>query len=241
MRTVLWFVYFWGILLRLLPVGRRLDRLRKEGREEDYRRERDRWVAWWADRMLRNAGARIETTGRERIPAGRPAVFVCNHQGYFDIPLVLTQLDRPHPLLAKAETARIPLIRRWMERLDCVFVDREDGRDGLEALRRGGRLLKEGQSLVVFPEGTRSKGDRMGPFKGGAVQIAAKEGAPVVPVRIDGSWRLMEGNGGWIRPAAVRVTILPPVETAGLSREEKRQLPQRLARLLAGDSGEGFV
>lgn len=239
MGTVLWFIYFWGILLRLLPVGRRLDRLKEAGREEEYRRELDRYVSWWAGKMLQNAGARVETRGREEIPRDRPVVFACNHQGYFDIPLMLTQLDRPHPILAKAETARIPFIRRWMERLGCVFVDRQDSRDGLEALRKAGQLLEEGESLIIFPEGTRSKGDRMGPFKAGAVHIAAKAGVPVVPVRIEGSWRLMEGNGGWIRPASVRVTILPPVETAGLSREEKKELPQRLRRMLGGE--EEFV
>ena len=84
-------------------------------------------------------------------------VFVANHQGYFDIPLMLTQLDKPNPLVAKKEIQKIPMIRGWMEQLHCVFLDRDDPRQSMECLRQAQELLGQGYSVVIFPEGTRKR------------------------------------------------------------------------------------
>ena len=138
---------------------------------------------------------------------------------------MLLYLDRPHALVAKVETDRIPLVRTWMRLLDCVFIDRDNARKSMEAMNKAGELVKSGKSVVVFPEGTRSKGDQMGEFKAGAFRIASKVGADVVPVAIDGSYKIMEANGGLMKPAHVNVTILPPVSTAGLDRAQLKQLP----------------
>ena len=88
--------------------------------------------------------------------------------------------------------------------------------------------------MVIFPEGTRGKGGELelGEFKAGAFRMALKAGAPVVPVAIHGSRDIMENNGGWMKPTHVTIRILPPVPTAGLSREEQKQLPGRTASLL---------
>ncbi len=92
----------------------------KQGKTEQHNRLVRTHVNNWAGRLLRLAGADITTTGKENIPQG-PVVFVANHQGYFDIPLMLTQLDKPNPLVAKKEIQKIPMIRGWMEQLHCVF------------------------------------------------------------------------------------------------------------------------
>ena len=99
----------------------------------------------------------------------------------------------------------------------------------------GVKLLESGHSLVIFPEGTRSRGDAMQEFKGGAFRIASKSKVPVVPVTIDGSYRAMEANPtGWlIRPAHVTLTIHPAIPTDGMSREELRVLPQKTQAMIA--------
>ena len=160
-------------------------------------------------------------------------MFTPNHQGDYDIPLMLLYLDRPHGLVAKAETKKIPFVRTWMTLLNCVFLDRSNPRKAMEAMREAEALLERGESMVVFPEGTRSRGDHMNEFKAGAFKMACKAKVPVVPVAIDGSYRIMEANGGLMKPAHVRVLILPPIETASLDRAEQRALPQRVAQLIA--------
>ena len=232
MRTVIWFVYFWLCQLALWPVLKRVQRLERRGEEARRRALVNRFVVAWASSLLRLAGVRAEVTGRENIPAGEAVVFVGNHQGNFDVPLALTCLDAPHSIMAKAQLSRLPFIRAWMEQLRCVFLEREDPRKAAAALGEAVRLVAGGESMVIFPEGTRSKGPRMGEFKGGAFRVALKTGAPVVPVAIDGSYQIMEAHGGWIHPARVKISILPPIATAGMGREEGKALPQRVQELI---------
>ena len=103
---------------------------------------------------------------------------------------MLMYLDEPHALVAKIETMKIPLVRTWMKLLDCVFIDRKSPRRSMEAMRQAQALLQAGESVVVFPEGTRSKGDAMGNSRPGLSASPARPGAPVVPVAIDGSYKI---------------------------------------------------
>ena len=100
-------------------------------------------------------------------------------------------------------------------------------------LDRPHALLARGESVIVFPEGTRSKGDAMGEFKHGAFKMAFAAGAPVVPVVIDGSYKIMEANHNLMCPGHVTMTVLPPIETAGLDRAAQKALPDEVARRIA--------
>ena len=186
MRTIIWFLYFWLYLIVVLPEYWRVCRMEKRGETERHDRLVRKHVQNWAGRLLRLAGAEITTTGRENIPEG-PVVFVANHQGYFDIPLMLTQLDKPNPIVAKKEIMKLPMIRGWMEQLRCVFLDREDPRKSMESLKSAQELLGKGYSVTIFPEGTRNSGGELGEFKAGAIRVATRAHVPVVPVCIDGS------------------------------------------------------
>lgn len=236
LRTIVWFGYFFGALAALVPVMCKARRMKQKGSAgaRDYI---NGYVRMWCRTLLRIAGVTVTVTGKENIPAGRPVVFTPNHQGNYDIPLMLLCLDEPHGLVAKVETKKIPLVRTWMELLDCVFIDRASPRSALASMRAAEALLEQGRSMVVFPEGTRSKGDGMNEFKAGAFKIACKAGVPVVPVAIDGSYRIMEANGGLMKPAHVNITILPPVETAGLSRAEQHALGRQVAAQIAAAKG----
>lgn len=239
LRTIVWFAYFFGALIFYVPDMRRAARLRASGDEARARALIEKDVRMWAGTLMKLAGVTVTVTGQENIPRDRAVVFTPNHQGDYDIPLMLLYLDRPHALVAKVETDRIPLVRTWMRLLDCVFIDRANPRKSMEAMARAGELVKNGTSVVVFPEGTRSKGDRMGEFKAGAFRIASKVGADVVPVAIDGSYKIMEANGGLMKPAHVKVTILPPISTAGLDRAQLKHLPQQVADRIAAAKQPG--
>lgn len=227
MRTVIWFVYFWLYLLAAIPVSGYIWFLEKRGQDAHADQLVQRIVRRWAHRLLHLAGAKVEVTGQENLPE-EAAVYVANHQGNFDIPILLTVLHEPHGLVAKQELAKLPFVRAWMRHLHCLFVDRSSPRAGAQVIVDGARLLESGRSVSIFPEGTRSRGGAMHRFQGGAFRIATRAGAPIVPVTIDGSYRLMEAQGFWIRPASVRVTIHPPIATAGMSREQARTLPEQV-------------
>lgn len=234
MRTIVWFIYFWGFLLVKWPKMSKGLRALEAGDWETADRLAARYVPQWANRLLKLAGVTVTVEGKENIPAGRACVFAANHRSYYDIPLMLTQLDAPHGLVAKKEIAGLPLVRGWMRLLHCVFLDREDPRKAMAALNEAIENLKKGYSIAIFPEGTRNKGEEgtLQEFKGGAFRIATKAKAPVVPVAITGSRDIMENNHMWMHPAHVTIRILPPTETEGLTREEIKALPERTAEAI---------
>lgn len=191
----------------------------------------DQKVLQWCTTLLRLAGVKVHVEGKENIPK-EPAIFVGNHQGYFDIPILLTSLDRPHGFISKIEVMKIPLVRTWMKHLNCVFIDRKNPRQSVTALNQTADYLKQGYSTVIFPEGTRSKGGPIGEFKPGGFKIAYKSGAPIVPIAMNGSYRIMEQNNSWIKPAEVTVRILSPIETKNLSKQEVNQLAKTVEDLI---------
>ena len=154
-------------------------------------------------------------------------MFVGNHRSYYDIPLLLASLDKPHGILAKEELEKIPLLNRWMKLLGCVFVQRDDLRASVRALNDATAIVEGGKSFIIFPEGTRYKGEEggAGEFKAGAFRIAVKTGAPVVPVAISGARGLFEAHGNRATPGTGYVRVLPPIQTAAMTRAEQTQLP----------------
>lgn len=231
MRTIIWFIYFWLYLIVLLPRMYRVKKMFAQGQTRQADELTSKTVVCWANRLLGLAGVKITVSGQEYLPK-TPCVFVCNHQGYFDIPIVLTQLGKPHSILAKEETAKIPMIRTWMEYLHCVFIDRHDVRQSAAALNKAIENIKKGYSVVIFPEGTRSRGDRVGEFKPGGFRAAQKTGVPIVPVCIDGSYKVMEMNHMMIKPAQIKVTILPMISTEEFSKEDFKLVGEQVREMI---------
>lgn len=243
MRTLVWFIYFWGYMLLHLSDLRRGTRALEAGDWATADALAAEHVPYWANRLLKLAGVTVTVEGLENIPKGRPCVFAGNHRSYYDIPLVLTQLDAPHGLVSKKEVAKLPLVRGWMRLLHCVFLDRGDPRKAMAALNEAIDLVKKGYSLTIFPEGTRNKGAEgsLLEFKSGAFRVATKAKAPIVPLAITGSRDIMENHHMFMHPAHVTIRVLEPIETEGLTKEEIRALPQRTADIIAAhlpaDSG----
>lgn len=232
MRTIIWFIYFWAYILLSLPVSAYIWVLEKRGLHKRADQEVQGMVERWAHRLMRLAGVSVHITGQENLPEGA-AVYVANHQGYFDIPIMLTSLREPHGLVAKKEIDRLPGIRAWMRHLHCLFVDRSSPRAGAQVILDGEKLLRSGRSVTIFPEGTRSRGGAMHAFKAGAFRIAARAEAPIVPVTIDGSYRIMEANNFWIQPGEIFVTIHSVIETKGMSRDALKALPEQVKEIIA--------
>ena len=227
MRMILACLYAGAALLCLFPLQLRAVWLKKRGRTEECRRITDKWVPVWMGTILRIGGVRVEVSGLENLPDS-PAVFVCNHQSMIDIPVLLTALGRPRALMAKAVLNRIPLLRGWMRLFDCIFVQRSDPKEARRSYEEGVRLVKAGGDLIVFPEGTRSRDGEILEFKAGSFRIASTNGVPVVPLLIDGSRYTLEENGCWICPGKVSLRVFAPIDTAQMSREELKALPESI-------------
>lgn len=178
----------------------------------------------WAKFVLRMAGAKISVTGLDNIPKNQTVLFVANHQSDFDIPVLMSAIDVPKGFIAKKEMETWPIISTWMKLLNCVFMDRSNLRQSAHSIMQGVTNLKKGYSMVIFPEGTRSKGGAVGDFKGGSFKLATKSKCPIVPITIDGTGSLFEGNGNKLHPTKIKLIIHPPVEVTNLTKQEEENL-----------------
>ena len=237
LRTIVWYICFFGSLVVVTPQMFRAKKMKKEGNVEGYRKILDKYVPWWMSMLMKRAGCTCTVKGLENIPKDRAVVFVCNHQGDYDVPLTMVHLGPPPAMVSKIEVQKIPMVRTWMDLLDCIFIDRNDPRQAITAMRSAGDVLKAGRNIVVFPEGTRSRGDHMNEFKTGVFKIPFSAGAPIVPVAIDGSYKIMEANHNLMCPGHVTLTVLPLIETAGMDRAAQKALPNQIAEMIAQAKG----
>ena len=225
-RTIIWFIWFWMSLLISIPFLFRVKYLYKKERIDEAKNLIYKCTSAWARSLLKLAGAKITTHGLENLPKDKTVLFVGNHQGNFDIPIYLSQMPHLIGFIAKVELEKVPLVSSWMSLMKCVFMDRSNLRKSGEAIIHGIKNLKSGYSMVIFPEGTRSKGDATGEFKSGSFKLATKAKCPIVPVTMKGSYKIMEhGNGPWIKPTSIEFFIHEAIDTAILSKEELAELP----------------
>lgn len=233
LRTIVWFIYFFGALIVLLPKMYKAKKCKESGDEAGCRAILDHYVPKWMGTLMRIAGCTVTVNGLENIPKDRAVVFVANHQSDYDVPLTMVYLGKPPAMVAKIETMKIPLVSTWMKLLDCIFIDRENPRQAVSAMKEAGKTLESGRNIVVFPEGHRSKCDKMQEFKSGVFKIAFSAGVPIVPVAIDGSYKIMEANHNLMCPGHVTMTVLPMIETAQMDRAAQRALPDQVAQMIA--------
>lgn len=226
-RTIAMFLYLFGYMIVHYNILRRGERALAAGDMDTVEQIVNKHIPHWSRQILHITGVQLLVEGLDNIPKDTACVFVGNHRSYYDIPILLTALDAPHGILAKEELEKIPLLNRWMKLLGCVFVKRDDIRASVKALNDATAIVESGRSFVIFPEGTRYKGEEggAGEFKAGAFRIAIKTGVPVVPVAISGARGLFEGHGLRATPGDIRVRILPAIQTAGMSKAEQKQLP----------------
>jgi 1-acyl-sn-glycerol-3-phosphate acyltransferase len=188
----------------------------------------------WARFMIALIGCEVTVRGRENIPPRGGICFVSNHGSIFDILLLLAYAGRPFGFVAKKELSYIPLLNLWIYLLGGSFIDRKNIRQALRTISRGIKRIREGGGMIIFPEGRRSRGQGLLPFRPGALKLATKAEAPIVPVALSGSYDVFERN---YRVAAVPVGISfgPPIPTADLSPEDrKRVLAEKTRDLIAG-------
>jgi 1-acyl-sn-glycerol-3-phosphate acyltransferase len=180
-------------------------------------------VNGWARYTLKIIGVKVNIKGLENLPK-ESCLFVSNHQGNADFLVMMSELNKHLGFLAKKEILKIPVIRTWMKDMHCVFIDRENIRESLKAINQGIENLNNGYSMLIFPEGTRSKSHKLGEFKKGSMKMALKTNAPLVPIAIDNSFKVFEEGKGKLKPAVINMSILEPIIVSNLTKEEKSAL-----------------
>jgi 1-acyl-sn-glycerol-3-phosphate acyltransferase len=169
----------------------------------------------WARTIIRTSGIKIDVEGQDNIPMGRPVVFACNHASQFDILIMYEALPIQFRFVVKKELFKIPFLGLVMRLAGYIPIDRSGGKAALRSLQEAAGRLKKGESIIIFPEGTRSPDGRLRPFKTGGILIAVRAGCPIVPVAISGSHNVLPKGSLRVRPGRIKVTIGPPVQTVG--------------------------
>jgi 1-acyl-sn-glycerol-3-phosphate acyltransferase len=232
-RTILWFIYFWlyqiVTLVVFIPVGILL----LLGRRDLLERLVEILTTRWARDMIWAAGGKVSISGLENLPDHNRLCFIANHQGAFDIPLVIGYIPRIIGFIAKKELLKMPIVSFWMKALHCLFIDRSSARKALKTVGMAVEYIQQEKPILIFPEGTRSKGDAMGRFKKGSMKIPLRANATIIPLTIDGSWKMRERTG-WISPGSIKLTVHPPVEVESLSDTDKGRLHEILQEIIGG-------
>ena len=214
------------------PYKKKIEAAKAAGDYEEERKNILAATSSWGPMIMDMFGCDLVVEGLENLPEEGPVVIVGNHQGYADIAAYFAAFRKfQFAFVAKKELAKIPLYGKWMPRIRSVFIERDDPRASLEAIKAGIDLIEKGFSLVIYPEGTRSKGPVPGPFMKGSLKLATKPGVPIVPVSMHGTYKMYEQTGV-IRPATIRIIVHEPIETKGLSRQEERELNDRVEKIV---------
>jgi 1-acyl-sn-glycerol-3-phosphate acyltransferase len=197
------------------------------------------WMArrLWAPFLVRITGSRIIIHGSENVDSRQPTIYVCNHQSAIDIPVLFIALPVNFRFVAKSQLRWVPILGWYMWAAGHIFIDRGHGRRAFQALERAARQIRNGKSIVVYPEGTRSPDGRIQPFKKGSFALALKAGVRMCPVTIEGSHGVMPKNSWIITPGEIHVKIGKPIDPR-LFGDDRDRLLQTVRQVIVAQDLE---
>jgi len=190
-----------------------------------------RCAQFWTRIILLTTGVRVDVRGTLP-PVGTSYVFASNHQSIYDVPVIFATLPHQLRIIAKASLGSFPFLGWHLRLSGHLLVDREH--PGATVFKKMQRMISQGASLILFPEGTRSDDGRVGRFKGGVFLLAIESGLPIVPISVSGSRNVMRKGRLMTCPGDVTLTVHDPISTAGLTREDARALAARVQAVVAG-------
>ena len=178
----------------------------------------------WARSILFVSGIHVHVNGLENLNVDGSCILMPNHQSNFDIPVLLGCLPIQFRWLAKAELFKIPIFGRGMRGCGYISIDRSNRKSAFQSLAEAAVKIRNGVSVLIFPEGTRSWDGKILPFKKGGFVLSVDAGVPIVPIVIFNTWSIMPKGRLRIRTQSVRMDILTPIPTSGFTRETKDDL-----------------
>jgi len=179
----------------------------------------------WGKYILLITGCKVDVEGSKYIETQRRYIFVANHQSIFDIVVLMGYLPIQFRWVAKKELFGIPFFGQSMASIGCIPIDRGRSKSAFRSLMEAARKVRQGRSVMLFPEGTRSRDGRVQPFKAGAFYLAGKSGCPVVPIALLDTDLVMARGTCTVNPSRMKLVITPPVShgRTGKTREDLAQ------------------
>ncbi len=220
LRTIFWYTTGWIYLFFTMPVLYRIKYLEYRGRLAEKEALANRFSMRLARGLFCLTGSSVEVSGAQKLPDG-PVLFVSNHQSHIDSAVIHGFICRAKGFIADKDAGNIPILRTWMKYMKCIFIDRKNARSNIISLEKGIRLLRQGHSLVIYPEGKINASNQLIDFKKGFCKLAAKAGVPIVPVTIRDSCRIMNRDGFGIRPASIKCIISDPIYVSSFSHKNE--------------------
>ena len=178
------------------------------------------------------AGVKRTVIGQDNVPKNEPVLYVSNHRSYFDIPISYVCLPTLTGFIAKKEIGRIPFLRTWMRFLQCLFLDRDNIRQGMKTILQAIEQIKMGYSIFISPEGTRNQGKEMLPFKEGSFKIAEKTGCAIVPVALTNTDEIFENHFPRVKSAKVVIEFGKPIYPNQLDKEQRKRLGSHVQSII---------
>ncbi|MDD5593126.1 MAG: lysophospholipid acyltransferase family protein [Candidatus Margulisbacteria bacterium] len=190
---------------------------------------------YWSRFIAFFSGMKVETFGLQNIPPNKPLILVANHQGAADIPILLGYLPVYFRFAIKKELFKVPIFGWYLRQAGYFSIDREAVLSAYKTLEKIVEILKSGESVMVFPEGTRSRDGSLGKFKRGSLMAALKSGAPVIPIAISGSYNIMPRGTYLVNPSRVRLSVGQPIYIKDEKEydEKVEEVRETIARLLS--------
>ncbi|MCL2190455.1 MAG: 1-acyl-sn-glycerol-3-phosphate acyltransferase [Treponema sp.] len=197
-----------------------------------------RLVQGWARGLIVLIGCKMTVVGRENVPKSGGICFVSNHASIADILMLLGYAGRPFGFVAKKELMAIPLLNVWISVLGGLFIDRRNPRKALKTINAGVKRIKAGGGMIIFPEGSRSRGKGLLPFRPGSFKLAAQSGAVIVPVALAGTYEVFERNYR-ANSCPVRITFCDPINVVDIPHEDRKMVLADRVRDVIGKALEG--
>ena len=195
-------------------------------------------MAMVGDLVVAAAGIELVVKGEYHLWSKRPAVFIFNHQSSADLFIVSKLIRKDATGIAKKELKKMPIIGQLMTAAGVIFIDRKNREKAIEAMKPAVEALRQGTSIIIFPEGTRSKDYKLGPFKKGAFHLAMQAGVPIVPVVIRNAHDAMPRGTNLFRSAAIEVVALPAVSTKRWKKENLDRHIKKVRGLFLKELGQ---
>lgn len=192
-----------------------------------------RIVQWAFRRILFLCGTKITVIGEENVPKNEPVLYIGNHRSYFDVVITYARVPGLCGYISKKEIERIPLLNVWMRYLHCLFLDRNNIKEGLSVILAAINKVKSGISICVFPEGTRNDtAEDFLPFHGGSLKISEKSGCAIIPMALNHTDDIFEAHLPWIRKTHIVLEYCKPIYPKDLSKEDRKKLSDIVEKVI---------
>ncbi|HPX80606.1 MAG TPA: lysophospholipid acyltransferase family protein [Syntrophales bacterium] len=186
----------------------------------------------WAKVLLAISNVQVRVIGTEYVDGETPQIFMSNHQSDFDILIILAFLPGQFRWIAKKELFRIPVFGRAMKNAGYIEIDRQHHQRALQNLAEAARKIREGKSVMSFPEGTRSKDGSIKPFKKGMFHLAMEAGVPIVPITIIGADAIMPKRSLKVNPGRITMIIDAPIDIDEYTDDARTELMERVRGII---------